>query len=92
MLGVLSARYINLVKGVVRKRKDRHDDPVFRTISGVQDSGESRIRQTEGANPKDGGANVIFLSTFLENCMKLKKIGSGECPALDPPLCELDAV
>ena len=40
MSGLLSVKYINLVKDVVRKRKDRHlcrNDHVFKTISGILD-------------------------------------------------------
>ena len=37
-----------------------------------------------GANPQDGGANLLFGQTFPENCMKMKEIGPRGRPWRSP--------
>ena len=48
------------------------------TVRSIEASGGSRIFQRSGsANPKGGGANLLFWSILPENCMKMKKIWLG---------------
>ena len=45
------------------------------------------------ANPKGGGASLIFGQIYPENCMKMKEIepggGASMAPPLDPPMINL---
>ena len=50
------------------------------TISHLTPSGESRTSKMGDANPKGGGANLLFGPIFPENWMKLKSVGVRRLP------------
>ena len=54
----------------------------------VEDSGGSRISQEGGTNIGGGGANLLFGTIFVGNCMKMKKEMDRDPPLEKKHICE----